>query len=283
MNRNGFTLIELLVVVSIIAVLAALLLPAIGIIKFQATGIRCVSDKRQAIAAILAYTQDWNGILPTVMQGNPNQGKQYFKDGHTCAQSVWGQLFEYTDTMAIARCRADTTSAVDCSGPNQNDLGHTGSLVGGSCPSQETCRGRFVLYMAWENGFITPYTSNINGAITNNSTNYREFPINRYTAVMKTKQSAARPDGANYVNRFTGLKVSDGQPLASITSLGNAYSVLGSTLLLDTQLPTSSPHQRGTTYGWTLASINGAVRWRTRSIPSTGPWPVFFYNRFEED
>ena len=290
MPRHAFTLIELLVVISIIAVLAALLLPAIALVKFQAYGSRCGSDKRQAIMAILAYSQDWDGIMPTVMQGNPNQGKQYFRDGHTCDQSLWGQLHEYTGTMAIARCPADKTSPVDCTGPNQNDLGHTA----GTCPSPETCRGRFVLYMAWENGtplsgtgntLIRPFSQNINGTVTNVSATYRPFALNRYIPAMKNTRSATRPDGSNFVDRYSGLKVTDGQPLSSITTLGNAYSVFGSTVLLDSQVPWGSPHQRGTTYGWTMASITGAVRWRSRSFPNTGAgsFPVSFYNRFEDE
>lgn len=281
MNRLGLTLIELLVVISIIAMLVALLLPAIAMVKFQAYGSRCTSDKRQAIMAILTYSQDWDSVMPTVMKGNPNQGKQQFKDGHTCRQSLWGQLFEYTGTMAIARCPADSTSPVECTGPGQNDLGHTAA----DCPSPESCRGRFVLYMAWESGFISPFTKNINGAETDNSANYRPFALSKYISVMKATKSGQRPDGTNLVNRYTGLNFTTGQPLASITILGNAYSVLGSTLLLDSQTPWSSPHQRGTNYGWTMASINGSVRWRTRSFPNTGSgtFPVFFYNRYEEE
>ena len=63
---RGFTLIELLVVISIIAILAGLLLPAIGLVKDQAKQARCQSSIRQVVMAGLAYTNDQEGALVDV-------------------------------------------------------------------------------------------------------------------------------------------------------------------------------------------------------------------------
>lgn len=61
--RVGFSLIELLVVISIIAVLAAMLLPTIGMVRDAARSANCQSNLRQVGMGILAYTSDSDGAL----------------------------------------------------------------------------------------------------------------------------------------------------------------------------------------------------------------------------
>lgn len=61
---NAFTLIELLVVISILAVLASLLLPAISMVRDSAKLIQCQSNIRQIGMAHLAYANDNDGLLP---------------------------------------------------------------------------------------------------------------------------------------------------------------------------------------------------------------------------
>jgi prepilin-type N-terminal cleavage/methylation domain-containing protein/prepilin-type processing-associated H-X9-DG protein len=62
----GFTLIELLVVISIIAVLSAMLLPAIGLVRSQAKTMSCASSLRQLGMACLTYPSDNDGLLPDI-------------------------------------------------------------------------------------------------------------------------------------------------------------------------------------------------------------------------
>jgi prepilin-type N-terminal cleavage/methylation domain-containing protein len=63
-RRSAFTLIELLVVISIIAVLAAMLLPAIGMVRDSAKAQVCQSNLRQMGMATIAYSDDWEGMIP---------------------------------------------------------------------------------------------------------------------------------------------------------------------------------------------------------------------------
>lgn len=80
-RRNGFTLIELLVVIAIIAILMAVLIPALNVVKEQARGVACMSNQKTMGLAYVMYAGDndssicggmaryapTNGVPPWVM------------------------------------------------------------------------------------------------------------------------------------------------------------------------------------------------------------------------
>jgi prepilin-type N-terminal cleavage/methylation domain-containing protein/prepilin-type processing-associated H-X9-DG protein len=75
--RAGFTLIELLVVISIIALLMAILMPALSKVRAQAGGIVCRTHFKDLGLMLQLYMEDSDGVMVSNQYGDTESGSGY--------------------------------------------------------------------------------------------------------------------------------------------------------------------------------------------------------------
>ena len=101
----AFTLVELLVVIGIIALLIAILMPALGRAREQAQRAACQSNMRQLVTAWITYAGDNKGrLVPSATNASG-----WVNSGNTQAAVESGLLYKYLNTSKAYRCPSDST------------------------------------------------------------------------------------------------------------------------------------------------------------------------------
>jgi prepilin-type N-terminal cleavage/methylation domain-containing protein len=109
-KRRGFTLIELLVVIAIIALLMAILMPALAKVRIQAKNVMCKAGLNQLATSGLNYANDHEGRFDTGGSGWnekwANTWRNYYKDMDSLvcptANKFWYNRPTSTHSMDIA-------------------------------------------------------------------------------------------------------------------------------------------------------------------------------------
>ena len=78
-RREGFTLIELLVVIGVIAVLTAMLIPAVASVRESARKTQCRNNLRQLILSALNFETAFGHFPPGIVSTTDD----YFKAEHS--------------------------------------------------------------------------------------------------------------------------------------------------------------------------------------------------------
>ena len=153
---RAFTLVELLVVIGIIAILIAILMPALRRAKEAATGIACSSNQRQLMMAFLMFAADHQQHLPGNFTdfANPDADKRAwllnYQEPITAAPEG-GTLYKYLKSKDIYRCPsvpADVVMGGGSSGNGQFDYVTFGVFTGAklvNIKSQSTYTDRITL------------------------------------------------------------------------------------------------------------------------------------------
>lgn len=218
-RRAAFTLIELLVVIAIIAILMALLLPAVQKVREAANKMVCGSNLRQWGIALHNYHNDYNNFPPAyekkVTAAYPSVPDKFYR------WSVFAQVLPYVEQDNIRKLINTEIPLYDATGstvlpPNQPGVANMVKLL--LCPSDTMQRGD-VRY--GPSNYVVCVGSGVNGGQRTGADGM--FIVNRHMRMEDMR------DGTSHTAIFAETLLGPGGP--DVTSVDNRpqyyYAKLG--------------------------------------------------------
>jgi prepilin-type processing-associated H-X9-DG protein len=118
-DQDGFNLVELLVVICTLALLAALLVPAMASSALDSGAAKCMSNLRQVTAAWQMYANENTGVFayneeggnpPAWIYGNEDySGAPFNYNTNYLVNPQYAQLGPYAKTAEVYKCPSDTS------------------------------------------------------------------------------------------------------------------------------------------------------------------------------
>ncbi len=103
----AFTLVELLVVLAIMALLAALLLPALGRAKEEARATVCLGNLHQLGLALQVYTQENNNKMPVMYDASADTNAVATNAVPAVTNTINQVLLAQLGNLNVLRCPSD--------------------------------------------------------------------------------------------------------------------------------------------------------------------------------
>lgn len=203
--RRGFTLIELLVVISIIATLAALILPAVQNARATARRTECLNNIRNLGIAAQSYATSRNGNLPFLV--DPSSTIEWGSGSTVVGYAPWTvQLLPFVELGPLAERLASATLATNTANSDfaAQVLGRTKIKVM-NCPDDPNDAADGNLSFAMSAGYIASPLWGASvapvGATGGHMPRFYDYAFNGVGTINADDEEVARGTGVGWTDR----------------------------------------------------------------------------------